>query len=82
MLELPLLPAVIGVPLIAAAAGIGGLVIGRRLGYNDRLRDELQSTVEDMQQRTDEYRAARKMPPLIATFAYGRKPERDDVPKA
>ena len=74
VLELPLLPAVIGLLLIAVAAGLGGLVIGRRLGYNDRLRDELKSMVEDMQRRTDEYRAARKMPPVIATFAYKRSP--------
>ena len=37
MLELPLLPAVIGLLLIAVAAGIGGLVIGRRLGYKEML---------------------------------------------
>jgi hypothetical protein len=78
VLELPLLPAMIVLLIVALGALIAGLVLGGRLGYNDRLRDELESTVEDMHRRTEEYRAARNMPPL-QTFAYGHVPERQDA---
>ena len=78
MLELPLLPAVIFLLIVALGALIAGLVLGGRLGYNDRLRDELESTVEDMHRRTEKYRAARNMPPP-RTFAYGHVADRQDA---
>jgi hypothetical protein len=72
MLEIPLLPAAILLVMIAACALLGGLVVGGRMGYNDRLGDELESTVEDMQRRTDEYRAARNMPHLTPVRLWKR----------
>jgi hypothetical protein len=80
MLELPLLPAVIILLIIALAASLGGILIGGRIGYNERLRRELQETVEEMRRRTDEYRAAHNMSPLTPTFAYGRAPTRRTYP--
>ncbi len=64
MLELPLLPAVILFVFISVSASLVGLAVGLHRGYNNRLRKELETTVEDMQHRTDQYRAARNMPPL------------------
>lgn len=80
MLELPLLPAVIIMILIVSSASLGGLVLGGRIGYNDRLRRELEETVEEMRRRTDAYRAAHNMSPLTPTFAY-RASARRDVPE-
>lgn len=77
MLELPLLPAMIVLLIVASGALIAGLVLGGRLGYNDRLRDELESTVDDMHHRTERYRAARNMPPLRAVAH--RVAERQDA---
>lgn len=71
MLEFPLLPAAIVILAIALSAWLGGLVVGGRIGYNDRLRDELEDTVEEMNRRTDEYRTAHNMASLTPTFSYG-----------
>jgi hypothetical protein len=62
MLELALLPAVILFVFIAVSASLVGLAVGFQRGYNNRLREELETTVADMQHRTDQYRAARNMP--------------------
>jgi hypothetical protein len=74
MLEFPLLPAVIIIVVIALSGWLGGLVVGGRIGYNERLRDELEDTLEAMDRRTHEYRASRNMSPLTPTFSYGRVP--------
>ena len=82
MLEFPLLPAAIIILVVALSAWLGGLVVGGRIGYNDRLRDELEDTVEEMDRRTDEYRASHNMASLTPTFSYGRAPRdpRSPVP--
>ena len=72
MLEIPLLPAVIFLIMIAVCGLLGGLVVGERMGYNDRLRKELETTVEEMRRRTDRYRAARDMPPLTPVRLWRR----------
>jgi ligand-binding sensor protein len=72
MLEIPLLPAVIFFLMIAVCGFLAGFVLGGRIGYNDRLRKELETTVEDMQRRTDQYRAARNMPPLTPVRVWNR----------
>jgi hypothetical protein len=74
MLEFPLLPAAIIILVIALSGWLGGLVIGGRIGYNDRLRDELEDTVEEMDRRTDEYRASHNTSPLTPTFSYEQVP--------
>jgi hypothetical protein len=81
MLELPLLPGIIIMILITAGALLWGVVIGGRIGYNERLREEVHDTVAEMNRRTYEYRAARKMSSLTATFAYGASTPRRRGPK-
>src|ERR687898_1497604 len=71
MVEFPLLPAVIVLILLATSALLWGFVVGGRIGYNERLRAELEETVDEMRRRTEQYRAARNMSPLSPTFAYG-----------
>jgi hypothetical protein len=72
MLEIPLLPAAILLIMVVVCGVLGGLVLGGRMGYNDRLRKELEATVEDMQRRTDQYRAVRNMPPLTPVRLWRR----------
>jgi hypothetical protein len=72
MLEIPMLPAAIFLIMIALCGVLGGLVLGGRMGYNDRLRKELEATVEEMQRRTDRYRAARDMPRLTPVRLWRR----------
>jgi hypothetical protein len=67
--------------LIASSASLCGLALGRRWGYNERLRHEVEDTVEEMLRRTDEYRAAHIMSPLTPTFAYGTAIARRQVLK-
>jgi hypothetical protein len=80
VLEFPLLPAAIIILVIAVSGWLGGLVVGGRMGYNDRLRDELEDTVEEMDRRTEEYRASHDMSPLTPTFSYGRVPRDPTFP--
>jgi hypothetical protein len=80
MLEFPLLPAAIIILVIAVSGWLGGLVVGGRIGYNDRLRDELEGTVEEMDRRTDEYAASHNMAPPTRAFAYGPVPRDPTVP--
>jgi hypothetical protein len=72
VLEIPMLPAAIVLIMVAGCGVLGGLVLGGRVGYNDRLRKELEATVEEMQRRTDRYRAARNMPPLTPVRLWRR----------
>jgi hypothetical protein len=72
MLEFPLMPAAIIVLVLALSAWLGGLVVGGRIGYNDRLRDELEDTIEEMDRRTDEYRASHNMSPRTPMFPTDR----------
>jgi uncharacterized membrane protein YdfJ with MMPL/SSD domain len=72
MLEIPMLPAAIFLIMIALCGVLAGLVLGGRIGYNDRLRKELEATIEEMQRRTDRYRAARDMPPLTPVRLWRR----------
>jgi hypothetical protein len=82
MPEFPLLPAAIIILVIALSGWLGGLMVGGRVGYNDRLRDELEDTVEEMDRRTDEYRTSHDVSPLTPTFSYGHVPRHPSVPGA
>ena len=73
MVELPLMPWIIIMILIASGAFLWGVLIGGRAGYNERLREEVNDTVAEMNRRTDTYRAARNISPLTRTFAFGTR---------